>query len=144
MKMMTLFLLLTILTKASDTLYVYENIKQQGIKFSEITLAQSILETGMFKSNICKRNKNLFGMRKPFRRKTTAIGKRKGYAKYRSYEQSIKDFKLWQDSRKVKNMTKSKYLKMLRGYYVDKNYLKKLNKIVKNINKYKKVYIISH
>jgi len=57
--------------------------------------AQAAHETGNFTSDIFKNNNNLFGMKLPRVRNTTAIGERKGHAIYRSTIDSIKDFKIY-------------------------------------------------
>jgi len=86
-----------------DTLHTlsWENIEYWidtlGIDHPEIAMQQVILETGMLSSDICKENHNLFGMKEPRVRKTTALGTKRGHAYYENYIDSIKDYKLWQD-----------------------------------------------
>jgi len=69
-----------------------------GIDHPEIVKQQIALETGMLTSTICKENSNLFGMKEPRVRETTALGTKRGHAYYESYVDSIKDYKLWQDN----------------------------------------------
>lgn len=57
-----------------------ELIRQQ-IPNPDIVLAQAILETGNFKSPLCKKYHNLFGIRHKGR-----------YVHYRSWKESIKDY----------------------------------------------------
>jgi hypothetical protein len=85
----------------------------------EVVLAQVKLESGHLTSNILKRSNNMFGMRYPMKRKTTAIGIYipsldsvviapreviKKYAQYSSYavyakwQDAIADYKLWQEN----------------------------------------------
>lgn len=40
-------------------------IKKNNIKFPKIVLAQAILETGWFKSSVCRNKHNLFGLTNP-------------------------------------------------------------------------------
>lgn len=40
-------------------------INKNGIKFPKIVLAQAILETGWFKSSVCRNKHNLFGLTNP-------------------------------------------------------------------------------
>ena len=40
---------------------------------------------------------NLFGMRLPKARKTTAIGKKRHYAVYKDWISSVEDYKHWQN-----------------------------------------------
>ena len=67
------------------------------IQHPEIVKQQIALETGMLTSAICQENSNLFGMKEPRVRETTALGTQRGHAFYHSYIDSIKDYKLWQD-----------------------------------------------
>lgn len=52
-------------------------------------------ETGNFTSDVYRENHNLFGMRLPKQRDTTAIGENRGYAVYNEDSDSIKDLLLW-------------------------------------------------
>lgn len=119
---------------------VYQEILSVGIKFADVTLAQAILESGNFTSKIAKENNNLFGMRLPKSRETTAVGQKKGYARYLSWKDSVKDFKLWQDSlfKKRPNMTRSQYLSYLNRIYSETpNYISRIRLIIEtNKNKY--------
>jgi len=80
----------------------WENIdywlEEFEIYHPEIVKQQIALETGMLTSAICLENSNLFGMKEPRVRETTALGTQRGHAFYRNYIDSIKDYKLWQDS----------------------------------------------
>lgn len=69
-----------------------------GIDHPEIVKQQIAIETGMLTSTICKENSNLFGMKEPRVRETTALGTKRGHAYYENYIDSIKDYKLWQDN----------------------------------------------
>jgi len=119
---------------------VYQQIVSMGIKFPDLALAQAILESGNFKSKIAKENNNFFGMRVPRSRKTTAVGQKSGYARYLSWKDSVKDFKLWQDSvfKKKPNMTRSQYISYLNRIYSETpNYISSIRLIVEtNKNKY--------
>ena len=42
-----------------------EEIRQNGIKYPKIVLAQAILETGWFKAPVCRNKHNLFGLTNP-------------------------------------------------------------------------------
>lgn len=63
-----------------------------------LVYAQASHETGNFKSSIFKINKNLFGMKLPKIRKTTANGSKSGHATYSSHYNSIYDYFLRQES----------------------------------------------
>jgi len=57
-------------------------LKRQGFteEMSKLITAQAGFETGNFTSVIFKENNNLFGMKLPKVRKTTAIGENRGHA----------------------------------------------------------------
>jgi hypothetical protein len=63
-------------------------------KFKKIVVAQAVLETGWFTSKNFKVNNNLFGMRVPYSRMTTADTAINGYAHYKKWEESIIDYYL--------------------------------------------------
>jgi len=119
---------------------VYEELIRLDVKFPDIVLAQTILESGNFSSKVAKQNNNLFGMRMPKVRETTAIGQRYGYARYYNWKDSVKDYKLWQEAllKKYPNMTRGQYKSYInRVYSTGKNYISKINLIIqKNKNKY--------
>lgn len=123
---------------------VFIAIVNSDIKFPEIAFAQAILESGHFKSKIAKHNNNLFGMRMPKQRETTAIGTKYGYAKYKSWQTSVRDYKLWQDNlfKRYPNMSLSQFKSYInRMYSTSYNYIAKVNTIVnKNKHKYEKVH----
>ena len=67
------------------------------IKHPDIVKAQIRLETGNLKSRFCLECNNLFGMNKPRKRETTAIGIDNLMSVYNHFSESIQDYKLWQD-----------------------------------------------
>ncbi len=111
---------------------LYNQIVEAGIQFPQIVLAQALLESGHFKSKLFKYNNNLFGMRLPKARKTTAIGKKRHYAVYKDWMSSVEDYKHWQN--KIPNKHKSSikaYMRYLSRYYSKSgNYSKKLKKFI--------------
>lgn len=44
---------------------LYEEIRRNGIQYPNIVLAQAILETGWFRSSVCRDKHNLFGLTNP-------------------------------------------------------------------------------
>lgn len=129
--------ILTSYTKTNDVLTkqnLWEEIKSLNIEHAEIVFAQAILESGHFNSKLFKINNNLFGMRLPKKRETTATGKNLGYAKYRDWTESVKDYALFQQfiTRK-KSYTQAEYYNYLdRVYCESSGYSSKLKKIIKN------------
>jgi flagellum-specific peptidoglycan hydrolase FlgJ len=113
-------------------------IKLKGIKHPEIVFAQSVLETGSFSSVIFLENHNLFGMKLAKKRHTTAIGISRGHAKYKTWQQSVDDYLLWQQMFvKTDISTSQKYYYLLGNgwikgcsYAEDNDYVIKLKTIV--------------
>ena len=116
---------------------LFKEIKKQGIICESHVLAQAKLESYYMTSHLCKRANNLFGMRYPGTRPTTAIGvylqgkdkiiygtrdelrkylKLPTYAVYANWTDAVADYKLWQDnSFKVEQ----KYLSFLNRIYAE-------------------------
>jgi flagellum-specific peptidoglycan hydrolase FlgJ len=100
---------------------VLAEIQRQGIPHPHIVLAQARLETGNFKSDRCRRDKNLFGMKRGLR-----------YATYRHWRDSVRDYKQRISSR-YKGGDYYIFLKRI-GYASDPNYNRKVRHIVKTSN----------
>lgn len=69
----------------------------EGVKYPDIVLLQSRLETGNYSSDIFLNGNNLFGMKLPSRRPTVATGTYKAHAKYAHWSDSVIDYVLWQE-----------------------------------------------
>jgi uncharacterized FlgJ-related protein len=100
----------------------------------EIVLAQSIFESGWFSSKLFKRTNNLFGMKMPKSRETTAIKSSNGYAVYEDWKKSIIDYLLLQ---KTLNITsKSEYYHYLNKRYSENGkYSKNIKSIIRKLKK---------
>jgi hypothetical protein len=96
------------------------------IKKPEIVKAQIRHETGNLTSRFCREQNNLFGMRPARSRITTAIGVGNHMAIYRSWQESLADYSLWQD----KYYKGGDYYVFLKKhcYAVDKKYIQKLKR----------------
>jgi uncharacterized FlgJ-related protein len=107
--------------------------------YPDIVFCQSVIESGHYKSKICKSNNNLFGMKQPKKRKTISKGAKNGYASYDNWVESIKDYKIWQDiNLKGNKISRNGYLNYLRRVYCGcKNYIKIINMVH---NKYKNIF----
>ena len=117
--------------KAEVKPFSLENLKaeivKQGIKFPNIALAQAVLESGHFDSDIFRENNNLFGMKKPSVRKTVATGENRGHATYKNWVDSVKDYKLFQDELGYSDLNLNGYMKKLdTSYCPGCNYSKKI------------------
>lgn len=112
--LLTIVFSLATLTCASQTTSeVAKELVRQGVPHSKIVLAQARLETGNFTSGRCKRDHNLFGIKHNGR-----------YAKYRTWQDSIKDYKQRISSRYDGGCYYA-FLKRIK-YAEDKKYINKL------------------
>lgn len=97
-------------------------IKKNGIKYPKIVLAQAILETGWFKSSVCRNKHNLFGLTNP---------RTKTYYEFNHWAESVKAYYT-----KVQYRYKGgNYLLWLRdiGYAEDKGYIRAIIKVLKQL-----------
>lgn len=106
-------------------------LKQINVKFPEIVYAQSVLETGNFTSSVCYENNNLYGMKISTKRPTTAIGSRNGYATYRTWQESVLDYALYQAYYFDNVKTVDEYLDSIGNYAEDSTYIAKIKVIAK-------------
>ena len=113
---------------------LYEQIMKYGIKFPDVVFAQAVLESGEFTSKLFKSANNLFGMKIPTVRESSANGKTKsGYSSYEDWNFSVYDYFLWQDFM-LKNkgdLTKKEYLALLGKIYAeDKKYISSIKRVI--------------
>ena len=73
-----------------------ECLAYEDIKYQDVVLLQSRLETGNYTSDIFLKGNNLFGMKYPSIRPTVATGTYKGHSKYLHWSDSVIDYALWQ------------------------------------------------
>ena len=73
-----------------------EELKRLNVKFPHIVMAQSIIETGHWKSKIFKENHNLFGMKQANVRINTASGTQNNHAYYETWMESVYDYAFYQ------------------------------------------------
>lgn len=98
-------------------------IKKNNIKYPKIVLAQAILETGWFRSSVCRNKHNLFGLTNP---------RTKDYYEFNHWTESVKAYYT-----KVQYRYKSgNYLLWLRdiGYAEDKGYIRAIIRVMKNLD----------
>ena len=114
---------------------IFEYIKEQKIENSNVVFAQAKLESNSFKSKLFLNHHNMFGMKIPHSRPTLAIGQTKsGYAIYKSWKDSVKDYALYQKYTKKKGLSQEQYIKRIsNNYSVDLNYSNKIRKLIKNL-----------
>lgn len=95
---------------------VRKYIDSTELKYKEIVIRQSVLETGWYKSYSCKHRNNLFG----FRYK----GK---YLEFSSWQESVQYYIRWQ-KRHYKTGDYYDFLKQI-GYATDPEYITKLKRV---------------
>jgi len=92
-------------------------LKDLNVRFPHIVMAQAMIESGHFQSNIFRSNHNLFGMKQARARCTTAKGTELGHAYYHDWKESVYDYAFFQ-SRYLNDLrTEQAYLD-----YLDRNY----------------------
>lgn len=94
---------------------VLAELKRQGVPHASIVLAQARLETGNFKSSLCRKHHNLFGIKRG-----------RSYARYATWQQSVADYKKRISSR-YKGGDYYAFLRRI-GYAEAKDYIQKLKK----------------
>jgi uncharacterized FlgJ-related protein len=113
-----------------------QELKNQGVMYPDVAMAQSMLETGYFKSGIFLDNNNLFGMKHPRQRQTLSKGPNRGHASFDNWQDSVKDYKMWQDYNKLSNLSKDQYVAKLNRIYCippscgSNNYAKKVKSLL--------------
>ena len=113
-------------------------IRNINIRYPNVVKAQIILESGHMLSTRAIRDNNLTGMKVAKARPTTAINKNNHYAIYRSIEDCIIDYALWQSQNLNLKYCRSEeqYMEFLqKNYAEDHNYKVKLQKIMKTFEK---------
>ena len=112
-----------------------ETLKDLNVKFPHIVLAQSIVETGHWKSKIFRENHNLFGMKQARVRINTAIGTQNNHALYDTWTESVYDYAFYQCRYLGSIKTEAEYFNYLnKSYAEDTNYVETLKKTIKNNN----------
>jgi len=107
-------------------------LKRLNVKYPYIVMAQSIAETGHFKSQIFQENHNLFGMKQATVRINTAKGTENGHAFYDNWYQSLYDYAFYQ-CRYLSNInTEEEYFLYLSSSYAEagNGYIKLLKDII--------------
>lgn len=100
-----------------------------NVKHIDIVLKQAAIESSHFKSKVFVENNNLFGMRLPQNRITTAIGSNLNHANYETWQDSVIDYAIYQ-STYLKNKSRNEYLAYLRANYAENiSYVELINKM---------------
>ena len=94
-------------------------IKELNIKYPHIVLAQSMIETGRWKSKIFLENQNLFGMKEAKMRITTAGGTQYNHAYYSHWRESVYDYAFYQCRYLSKINSEEEYFQYLSASYAE-------------------------
>ena len=127
-KLMTVLCLIPLLSVSQTTVEVLKELKKQDVKFPEIVLAQSLLETGWYQCTSCSIDvNNLFGLYN---------SKEKEYFKYANWKESIGGYKRGVQYKYFKKEYKD-YYQFLDDikYASDPQYTIKLRKLVKKLKR---------
>ena len=109
-------------------------LRSSNIKYPYIVLAQAKIESGNFTSRIFKQNNNLFGMKEPNLRTTTALGTKNNHAYYTSWISSVYDYAMFQNNRMHGVDSESEYYaKLADGYAADSTYAVIIKKTVDSL-----------
>lgn len=109
-----------------------EMMKDLNIRYSYIPIAQSILETGHWKSSIFIENHNLFGMKEARARITTSKGTKNSHAYYETWRESVYDYAFYQARYLNKIKSEDDYFKYLSASYAeDPDYINKVKLVIK-------------
>lgn len=112
-----------------------ELLRQLNVKHPHIVLAQAILETGTFNSDVFRQNHNLFGMKQAKIRVCTAKGTNLGHAYYDNWVESVYDYALYQSSYLRDLKSEDSYFNYLGSNYAeDPNYVKSLKRVIRKNN----------
>lgn len=99
-----------------------EALSYYGLEHKDIVYAQAILETGHFKSNVCLKYNNLFGLYN---------SKEKRYCKFEHWTESVVAYKEWIQRKYQPPNNYYAFLEEI-NYAEEKSYTRILKEIVKN------------
>lgn len=106
-------------------------LKRLNVKFPYIVMAQSILETGHWKSQVFKENHNLFGMKQANIRINTAKGTNLNHAYYDDWRESVYDYAFYQCRYMGNADTEEEYYLALGASYAEAdNYVQALKTVI--------------
>lgn len=109
---------------------VHDLIFELRLDHPDIVMAQSIEESGHFRSTLFTQGNNCLGMKVPYTRPTTAVGTLEGHARYASVRDCILDYALWQSSF-ARGLSRDEYFALLDSTYAAKEgYSDRLRRII--------------
>jgi len=109
-------------------------LRSSNIKYPYIVLAQAKIESGNYTSKVFRENNNLFGMKEPNVRTTTALGTKNSHAYYLDWVSSVYDYAMFQNNRMQGIDSESEYYaKLADGYAADSTYAAVIKKTVDSL-----------
>lgn len=109
-------------------------LRSSNIKYPYIVLAQAKIESGNYTSKVFRENNNLFGMKEPNVRTTTALGTKNSHAYYLDWVSSVYDYAMFQNNRMQGVDSESEYYaKLADGYAADSTYAAVIRKTVDSL-----------
>lgn len=117
---------------------IYAILDEVDAWYPDYIVAQAILESATFTSNVYKSNNNLFGMKMVSKRSTTQTGKQTDnpvYGHYKNWQLCVLDRVLWDMHRFKEKPSLEEYEKSLMQYAEDSEYVVKLKNIIKSNGK---------
>ena len=94
-------------------------LKTLDIKFPHIVMAQSLVETGGWRSLVFKENHNLFGMKEANARIKTCLGTQLNHAYYDNWKESVYDYAFYQSRYLSSLRTEAEYYAALDETYAE-------------------------
>lgn len=101
-----------------------------------VVMSQGIVEAGwQFNSPLFKRTNNFIGMRIPGNRESMRVGEHKGYSVYATWQDCVKDIKLWQQ-KSWKGGTKEQYIDLMQSRWAESpEYKQALHSVIKKLDR---------
>ena len=110
-------------------------LNRLNVKFPHIVMAQSILETGHWSSDIFLENNNLFGMKEARVRINTAEGTNRNHAYYDNWRESVYDYAFYQCRYLSGLKTEEEYFFYLSSSYAEADdYVQSLKGVIEREN----------
>jgi uncharacterized FlgJ-related protein len=104
------------------------------MKYPDVVFAKAVLESGHFKSKLFLNKNNLFGMKKAVHRTTLGQGNANDYVYFKSIEESIIDYKLYQMQFIDEVDSQNEYIKRIcKSYSTNGNYEKLLLSVMDSL-----------
>lgn len=110
---------------------LYNHLLLMRAPHAKIIYAQAVHESDHFRSDLFKRQRNCFGMKKSESRTTTSDQSKGDYKRYKDWQESSYDYIFWVFSRNADKLSDSEYLEYIGKIYAeDPEYKTKIKKVI--------------